>query len=80
MSRFKATKRLQNVTNRRFWLNLLSLSPEDRARIYYTEWVKKDAAQQNEMEVMSRRVPGFKSKRFNVKLFKLKKLGGTNVR
>jgi hypothetical protein len=79
-ARFKATKRLEGVTNRRFWLNLLSLSPEDRARIYYTEWVKKDNQQQREMEVMSRRVPGFRSKRFNVKLFKIKKLGGQSVR
>jgi hypothetical protein len=63
--RFKTQRRLQGVTNRGFWFDLLDLPPEARAVNYWNKWVQLDDAGKRELTRQSRRVPGFRSKRFN---------------
>jgi hypothetical protein len=73
--RFKNLSRLQNVTNRGFWFDLLDLPPEQRAVNYWNKWVQLDEAGRQELNRQSWRVPRFRSKRFNRTFIKMKNFG-----
>jgi hypothetical protein len=73
--RFRAFKRLQGVTNRGFWFDLLDLPPEQRAVNYWNKWVQLDQQRRNELDRQSVKVPGFRSKRFNRTFRKMRRFG-----
>jgi hypothetical protein len=73
--RFRKLSKLQGVTNRRFWFQLLDLPPEQRAVNYWNEWVQKDEASRRELNIQSHKVPGFRSKRFDRTFNKMRRFG-----
>jgi hypothetical protein len=75
-TRFKDMRRMKDVPNRRFWLGLKSLPPESRATNYWNQWVQLDDQGRKELDRMSRKVPGFRSKRFLKSFNRQKRLGG----
>jgi hypothetical protein len=74
-SRFKAMRALKDVPNRRFWMGLKSLPPESRATNYWNQWVQLDELGRKELDRQSRKVPGFRSKRFLRSFNRQKRLG-----
>lgn len=74
--RFKDMRALKDVPNRRFWLGLKSLPPESRATNYWNQWVQLDEQGRKELDRQSRKVPGFRSKRFLKSFNRQKRLGG----
>jgi hypothetical protein len=74
-NRFKNLRRLRGVTNRGFWFDLLDLPPEQRAVNYWNQWIQMDEAGRKELDRQSRRVPGFRSKRFNRTFIKMRRFG-----
>jgi hypothetical protein len=75
LRRFKNLSRLQNVTNRGFWFDLMDLPPEQRAVNYWNKWVQLDEAGRSTLDRQSKKVPGFRSKRFNRTFIKMRKFG-----
>jgi hypothetical protein len=73
--RFKVQRRLKGVSNKGFWFDLLELPPEARAANYWNKWVQLDEAARLELDRQSRKVPGFRSKRFNAGMSKLRRSG-----
>jgi len=74
-TRFKNMRQLKDIPNRRFWLSLKQLPPESRATNYWNEWVQLSPEERIELDRQSRKVKGFRSKRFNRSFNKLKRLG-----
>jgi hypothetical protein len=72
--RRKAMRRLRDVQNKGFWFDLLDLPPESRAVNYWNRWSQLDEAGRKELDRQSRKVPGFRSKRFNRSFNKMRRL------
>jgi hypothetical protein len=72
--RRKNLRRFRGVKNRGFWFDLLDLPPESRAVNYWNRWSQLDEAGRRELDRQSRRVPGFRSKRFNRSFNKMRRL------
>jgi hypothetical protein len=73
--RFRSLSKLKDVKNKGFWFDLLDLPPEQRAVNYWNQWVQLDEAGKRDLDKQSFRVPGFRSKRFNRTLIKMKRFG-----
>jgi hypothetical protein len=72
--RRKAMRRLRDVPNKGYWFDLLDLPPEARATNYWNRWVQLDELGRKELDRQSRKVPGFRSKRFNRSFNKMRRL------
>jgi len=73
-SRHKNLRRFQGVQDKGFWLDLSDLPPESRAVHYWNKWHQLNDNGRKELDIQSRRVPGFRSKRFNRSLNNMKRL------
>jgi len=72
--RFNDAKKIkENTPNKRYWLQLLGLNPEARAKVFYDKYKGLDKAGQDEMMKQARRIPGVKTKEFNKRFRILKK-------
>jgi hypothetical protein len=69
--RFRVQNRLKDVPNRQYWISLSSLPPQYRAVNYFNDWIQLDAAGRQAMDLMSLRVPGFRSESFNREFSKM---------
>jgi hypothetical protein len=74
--RRKSLRSLRGVRNRGFWFDLMDLPPESRAVNYWNRWQQLDAPARRLLDRESRKVPGFRSKRFNRTFNKMKRMGG----
>jgi len=71
--RYSRIRKLWNVPNRRWWLMLQDISPEERAIQY---WARRKVAKPKEIIMLEenlRKIPGINSPRFRNKLRELKK-------
>ena len=73
MRRFGTHKRLKDIPDRRFWVELLQEPPETRAYIYWSRLNMADAKEKDMLEKTSRKILGFRGKTFFYHLNKLKK-------
>ena len=61
------------IPDRRFWLNIRSLSPEARAGVFWTRWMQSDARGKHELQQQAASIPGILSERFIIQFGKLRK-------
>lgn len=73
--RFKIRHKLKDIPNRSFWFALSELPPEARAVNYWNKWVQLDELARNELDRQSVKVPGFRTKRFNIRFNKMRRFG-----
>ncbi len=72
-TRFMTATKLKDIPERRFWLNLVYANPDAKAVIYWNRWKNADKKEQDYMDGMRKKLPGFRSKRFMGKLNQLKR-------
>lgn len=73
INRFKNQRRLEGIPERRYWLNLMGMSPETRALVYWNRYRDAGTEEREMLDKYSRKIKGFKSPRFNRRLVSLKK-------
>jgi hypothetical protein len=69
--RFDRFGKVYRIPNRRWWLNLINLSPEARALAYWTEYRNAKEERKQLMDRMLMELPGIASERFIKELSKL---------
>ncbi len=72
LDRFISFGQVFEIPDRRFWLNLKAMSPEARATAFFTRWMQSNPKDQRALMEQAASLPSFVSKRFIVKLGKLK--------
>lgn len=66
--------KLQKVPEKRWWLELASLSsPEAKATIYWTRWLSADKEQKDTLDKWLMKLPGIRSERFWARFGQLKR-------
>lgn len=70
--RHKNRGRIQDIPDRRWWLNLAGMNPEARSTVYWNRWRNADEEERAKLQSHLRRVPGVLSPRFKRKLQRLK--------
>lgn len=73
LTRFRRYGKLHSIPDKRWWLNLMSLSPEARAVVYWTRYQQADNEGKERLKKYYRQIPGIRSKRFINKLNRLRK-------
>lgn len=71
--RFIRYGKVYDIPDRRWWLNLASLTPEARATVYWTRWQQADKEEQKRLETQLPRIPGIISGKFILRLQQLKR-------
>jgi len=71
--RFIRYGKVYNIPDRRWWLNLATLTPEARATVYWTRWQRADKEEKKRLERQLPKIPGIISGRFILRLQQLKR-------
>jgi len=71
VNRVENIKQFANIPDRKWWLNVTDLTPEVRAKVFYTKYSKADPEKQKEMVNIAGNLKGFVTNRFIDELEKL---------
>jgi hypothetical protein len=68
----KAMLKTEVLPDRRWWLNVIGMSPEAKAEAYWLRYSKAAPQDQNKLESTAKTLPGFQSDRFKQRLHNLR--------
>jgi len=72
VERFVDYGRIHNIPDRRWWLDLKSMSPEARAVAFWNRWQTSDESERHNLETYLKQVPSIVSDRMIIKFNELK--------
>lgn len=75
LKRYVAGAKLQNVPDKRFWIDLGDLAPEARAKVFMNRYNQIEKAERKQFLNTAQQIPGIVSKDFVKELIKLKQGG-----
>jgi hypothetical protein len=73
MRRFRRSRKLFRVPDRRWWLNLAEMPAGARAVVYYQRWQLASPEEKQTLKKQRFKMPGINSQEFRRELFKAKK-------
>jgi len=76
LERFATFGTVFEIPDRRFWLNLKSMSPEARATMFHTRWMQANTTEKTRLQTQATSIPGLISERFVVQFMKLQRKAG----
>jgi hypothetical protein len=78
LDRHKRRVKLQDLPNRRWWLDVAEMDPESRAQEFYRVYKDSSKKERQEMRFNAQKVPGMTSERFRSKVIRLMREGKNN--
>lgn len=72
LERHRDYGRLHEIPDKRWWLNLMGMTPEPRATVYWLRWQQANNAERKQLDRQMRKVPGITTERFMLRLNQLK--------